>query len=212
MGGKFFKGLKRYFVNGLAVIFPLFVTAYAIVFVFRFFDVFSGEYINSFLRRNFNFSIPGLGFIVTILSIVIVGFLATIFIGRRWTRFFGRLFLRIPLVAGIYPAAKQLSDFLFSHNKQTPFNKVALVEFPSAGSYAMAFIVNENLEDFSRKAGVELIGVFVPSPPSPFSGFTILVPRNKIVELDISMEQAIKFIVSAGIVTPAVEKFNKKKA
>ncbi|MFA5411348.1 MAG: DUF502 domain-containing protein [Candidatus Omnitrophota bacterium] len=201
-----FKALKKYFFSGIAAILPLFLTLYIIVWILLFFDRLTGKLVNPFLLRKFGFSVPGLGLVVTILAVVIVGILYTYFIGKRLYSFIEKLFLRIPFVSAIYPSLKQLSDFLFRHDKMNNFKKVVLVEYPSRDLYAIGFITNENLKELTQKTGSELISVFLPFPPSPFSGLLVLVPKDKITELDISIDEALKFIVSGGVVQPKSKK------
>lgn len=201
-----FKALKRYFFLGIAAILPLFLTVYIIVWILLFFDRITGKFIDPFLIRKFGFSIPGLGLVITILAVVTIGMLYTLFIGKRLYSFIEKLFLKIPFLSAIYPSLKQLSDFLFRGDKRSNFKKVVLAEYPSQGRYAIGFITNEDLKELTQKTGNELISVFVPFPPSPFSGLLVLVPKDKITELDISIDEALKFIVSGGVVQPKGKK------
>jgi uncharacterized membrane protein len=195
--------IRRYFLAGVATVFPLFITVYIIVIIFRFFDRLAGRYINSFLLEQYGFVIPGLGFVITLASVVIIGLISTHFIGRKVVPFFENLFLKIPFVASIYPSAKQLSQFLFQEEKQKRFKKVVLIQYPYEGSHSIGFITNEHIPEFDKKADSALVNVFVPLAPAPFSGVILLVPRNKIKVLDISIDKAIKFIVSGGVVAPS---------
>lgn len=192
--------IKRYFFSGLATVLPLFITVYITIWIFRFFDRLAGNYVNAFLLERFGFTIPGLGLLVTILAVVIIGVISGLLIAKRWAGFLEKIFLKIPFIASIYPSAKQLSDFLFREDKKGTFKKVVLVEYPCPGSYSIGFLTNEKLGHLSPEIKDELLSVFVPLPPSPFSGLTLLVPKNKIVHLDIPVERAIKFIVSCGVV------------
>jgi uncharacterized membrane protein len=191
---------RKYFFSGIATIFPVLLTIYTFVFVFRIVDNLAGKYINAFLFHEYGFKIPGLGFIISLAIIFIVGFFANNFFGRKLLPWFEKLFLKIPFVSHIYPPAKQLSDFLFGDTNRAKFKKVVLVQYPEPKSWALGFITNENLDEFNQKTGDELIAVLIPTSPSPFSGPVICVPKSKVKVLDMSVDQAIKFLVSGGIV------------
>ncbi|MCK9555325.1 DUF502 domain-containing protein [bacterium] len=198
----FVSSLKKSFFAGIATIFPLFVSVYIIVIIFRFADQLTGKYVNALLIKEYGFSIPGLGFLTTILIILIVGFISSHIIGIKIFPVFEKLILKIPFIAHIYPSAKELSDSLFSSNKKDKFKKVVLVEYPTKESYSLGFITNEELYELNRKANKNLITVFVPLAPAPFSGMILFVPKDKIIELDISVDKAIKCIVSGGVIPP----------
>lgn len=206
----FFNALKRYFFTGLATAFPLFITLYIVILIFSFFDHLAGKYINSFLMRNYGFMIPGLGLFVTAAVVVLIGVFSAHFIGKGFYRFLERVLLKIPLLAGIYPPAKQLSDFLFRREKEKNLKKVVLVEYPYPGTYSIGFITNENIDAVEEKVPGKLVGIFVPFAFSPFSGFILFTPREKVVELEISIDEALKFIISGGLVTPRRKKDNQK--
>ena len=195
----FLRQLRKYFFSGIATIFPVFITLYTFILVFRFMDNMVGKYLNIYFLDNYGYTIPGLGFIISIAMIVCAGFLANHFFGKKVFPFFERLFMKIPFVEHIYPPAKQLSNFLFNEDQHHRFKHVVLVQFPEPRTYAMGFMTNEMLLPLNQKAGEDLVIVLVPTPPSPFSGMLLCVPREKVRILDISIEQAIKFIVSGGI-------------
>jgi len=192
--------LRKYFLSGIATILPVFITLYAFALVFRFMDNLAGKYINAFLFQHYGFKIPGLGLCFSLAVILITGLFSNHFFGKKLLPLFERLFLKIPFVSHIYPPAKQLSDFLFGETKRTRFKKVVLVQYPEPHSWALGFITNEEIREFNDKAGEEIVAVLIPSSPSPFSGPVICVPRSKIRILDMSVDQAVKFLVSGGIV------------
>lgn len=193
--------LKRYLWTGVAIIFPLYITVYLIIIIFQFIDGVAGRYINSFLDNQFGYTIPGLGFLVTFLAVLAVGFFSRNFLGKWFFSRFEGVLRRVPLVANIYAPAKQLSDFLFIGGKKEKFKKVVLVEFPVKDSYSLGFITNEHLKDFEVPDQEDTnVCVFVPLAPAPFSGLILIVPKTKIRELDVSVDRAIKFVVSGGVV------------
>ncbi|MFO8052542.1 MAG: DUF502 domain-containing protein [Candidatus Omnitrophota bacterium] len=194
--------LRRYFIAGIATLLPVIVTAFIIRIVFRFTDKFAGKYINSYLVDNYGYSIPGLGFIATILFFMIVGLISSHFIGRKVIPFFEKLFIKIPVVASIYPSLKRLSDFLFGSSQKHKFKKVVLVPYPSPKSYSLGFVTNEDLGDLEGKVEDQLVTVFVPIAPTPFSGFILFVPKKEVKFLNISVDVAIRCIVSGGVVPP----------
>jgi uncharacterized membrane protein len=194
--------LRRYFFGGIATVLPVVVTVYIILVVFRFTDKFAGKYINEYLLNNYGYSIPGLGLIATILFFIIIGLISSHFIGRTVIPFFERLFIKIPVIANIYPSVKRLSDFLFGSEKKHKFKKVVLVPYPSPKSYSLGFVTNEELGDLEGKVDDQLVTVFVPIAPTPFSGFLLFVPRQEIKLLNISVDLAIRCIVSGGVIPP----------
>jgi uncharacterized membrane protein len=194
--------IRRYFIAGIATILPLFITVYVIVLVIRFAYDIAGKYINAYLLDAFGFDIPGLGLLILILSILSIGFLSSHFIGRRLFPIFEKIITKIPFVAGIYPSAKQLSDFLFEEEGKKKFKKVVLVPYPTNDSYSLGFITNEETEILKGESGKELVTVLVPLAPAPFSGVLLFLPKEKIRVLNISVDNAIKLIVSGGVVMP----------
>jgi len=193
--------LRRYFFAGIAAILPVFATFYIFLAVFRFMDGWVGKYVNGYLKDRYDYTIPGLGFAITLLSIVSIGILSNHFFGKKILPLIERILLKLPFVEHIYPPAKQLSQFLFGEHEKPFFQKVVLVEFPQPRSYALGFITNESVEDFDRKTGESLVCVLMPTSPSPFSGPVICVPRDKVRVLEMTVDQAIKFLVSGGIVS-----------
>lgn len=197
--------LRRYFFSGLAVIFPLFITIYIIIVVFRFGDKLAGAPINSFLESNYGYRIPGLGLLILLLFIIAAGIFSSHFLGKKILPFFERMLMRIPFIASLYPSAKQLSDFLFKADKRKEFKKVVLVPYPVKGSYSIGFITNEGLRVVSENGAEQLVTVLVPLAPAPFSGVLLFLPKKEIKLLDISIDEAIKLIVSGGVVAPSTQ-------
>lgn len=192
---------KRYFVTGLLVTLPVFFTVYFLYIVFRFIDNIWGKVINFYLKQHLGFSIPGLGVILGLVTVLAIGFIATNFVGKRFFRAVESWFLKFPLVRQIYPAAKQIVSSFMSKDHPT-FKKVALVEYPGKGIWSIGFITNESFAVANKAAGKELIHVFIATSPSPFTGFLILVPKDEVRYLDISVEDGVRLIVSGGIIKP----------
>ncbi len=193
--------LKRTFWAGIATLFPLFITVYLVIVLFKFADNFIGDNIQVFLMQQYNIKIPGLGVILLVLIILAAGLLSRFFLGRWITTLIDRLFKKIPLIANIYPSAKQLSDFLFEEKKgKDKFRKAVLVEFPAKDLWSVGFITNEELASFQNALSEETVCVFIPLAPAPFSGFVCWVAKNKVKELNMSVDRAVKFILSGGVV------------
>jgi uncharacterized membrane protein len=193
--------IKRYFGTGLLITLPAFLTVYFLFIIFNFIDGIWGKVINYYLKKYFGFSIPGLGIILGLITVIIVGFVATNFIGKRFFELLERWFLKFPFIRQIYPAARQIVDSFIS--KESPaFKKVVLVEYPSKGMWAIGFITNDSFKEANEKTGEELLHVFVATTPSPLTGFLILVPKKAVKVLDMSVEDGVKLIVSGGIVKP----------
>lgn len=193
--------IRRYFLTGLLVTLPVFFTLYFLFIIIRFIDGIWGKVINFYLKKYLGFGIPGLGFILAIITIVIVGFIATNFFGKQLFHKVESWFLKLPLIRQIYPALKQVVNSVISKDKSA-FKKVVMVEYPSKGIWSVGFMTNEGFEEAEEKAGEELIHVFIGTTPTPLSGFLALFPKKDVKFLDISIEAGIKLIVSGGIVKP----------
>lgn len=193
--------IRRYFVTGLLIILPSFITVYILYGIFTFVDGIWGKVINFYLRKHLGFTIPGLGFLLGIATIIIVGFFATNFFGKKLFLLFENWFLKLPLIRQVYMPAKQIIDSFISKDKHA-FKKVVLVEYPSKGIWSIGFLTNDSFREAEEKTSQEMMHVFIATTPSPLTGFLILVPKRDIKFLDISVEQGVKLIVSGGIIKP----------
>lgn len=193
--------LKHYFVTGLLLVLPVFITFYFLLLIFKLIDGIFGGLINSYLKSNFGFYIPGIGFILGILIVFISGFLASHFLGKKILPAIEKWVLRFPGSRQIYPSAKQIVSFLFSKDK-TAFKKVVLVEYPAKGIWSVGFVTNDGFREAQEKTQEELVHIFIPSTPSPWSGFLVLIPKRDIKFLDMPIEDGMKLIISGGILKP----------
>lgn len=193
--------VKRYFLTGFLIILPAFITAYVLYAIFMFIDGIWGKVINFYLRKNFGFSIPGLGFILGMLTILVIGFIATNLLGKRLFKFFEHIFLKFPVIKLIYDPAKQIVDSFVSRENPA-FKKVVMVEYPSKGIWSIGFLTNESFKEAQEKTGEELLHIFISTTPSPLTGFLILVPKRDVRILDMPIDKGIKLVVSGGIVKP----------
>ncbi len=148
------------------------------------------------------FRIPGLGVILAVGVLLVTGLLVANFFGRRLVGSFESLLDRIPLVRSVYSSVKHFAEVVFS-DSNTSFKKVLLIEYPRAGLYSLAFQTSENPEEVQRRTGDEIVTVFLPTTPNPTSGFMLFVPRKDVTELDMTVEEALKMVISLGVVLPA---------
>jgi uncharacterized membrane protein len=192
---------RRYMITGLLVILPFFLTGYILWVVFRFADGILGRFINEHLFRVIGFYIPGLGLILSIVILYIAGYLTAHVIGKKMHAILEKWFTRFPLTRYIYPSIKQILQFFFSA-QDLNFKKVVLIEYPRKGVWALAFMTNEGFQEANSKTGEDLLSIYVPTTPSPLTGYLRLVPRREVIFLEMSVEEALKLIVSGGLLNP----------
>jgi uncharacterized membrane protein len=169
--------IRRYFITGLLVTLPVFITLYLIFAIAKFIDGIWGTVINFYLKKYLGFAVPGLGLILGLITVFIVGVIATNLIGKRFFHFLEGWFLRLPVIRQVYPSAKQVVDSFMSKDKPA-FKKVVLVQWPSKGIWALGFITNEGFKEACDKTGRKLIHVFIATTPSPLTGFVTLIPEE----------------------------------
>lgn len=194
--------LRRYLIAGLLVWLPLGVTVLVIKLLVGTMDrtllLLPERYQPEVL---FGFAIPGLGLVLSILVVLITGMLVANLFGRRLVALWEALLARIPLVRSVYSAVKQLAETMFSSSGQS-FRKVLLIEYPRKGLWTVAFQTGTGVGEAQRKTGREVINVYVPTTPNPTSGFFLMVPKDEVVELDMSVDDGLKMIISMGVVVP----------
>ncbi len=190
--------LRNYFFTGVVVLIPIGFTLYLTKFLIKL----SSKLIPEGLNPNsyLPFSIPGLEILITIIFITLVGGLSLSFLGKKFLQIVDDLFKKIPILRTIYSAVLQMTE-TFSQKKNDK-KSVVLVEYPRKGTWAVGFATKENKGEIKNKTKENLINVFVPTTPNPTSGFLLMFPKNDIIYLDISFEEASKFIVSAGTSNP----------
>ena len=190
--------LRNYFIAGIVVLVPIGITLY----LTRFFISISSKLIPNELNPNsyLPFAIPGLEILLAIIFITIIGSLSLSFIGKKILKIFNDILKRIPILRTIYSAIGQMTETLAP--KKGSKKSVVLVEYPRKGSWAVGFATRENDGEISKKTNTNLINVFVPTTPNPTSGFLLMVPKDEVIYLDMTFEEASKFIVSAGTSDP----------
>jgi len=191
------QALRRYFLAGLATLFPATVTVWLLVAIFRFTDRLLGRYLP--------LNIPGLGLVLTVLILLLVGILSTHFFGRLVFPTIELWFAKLPLVKQIYPAAKQLTQFLFGGQGRSPsFQRIVLVQFPRPGVYTVAFVTHEEQSSVTGSPQ-KILTLLVPTTPSPFSGPILFIPEKEVIPLNMPLENALKLIVSGGVIASPLQ-------
>jgi uncharacterized membrane protein len=195
------KNFKKYLITGLVVVIPFSLTIYILAVVFQFLDNILGVFLVDYLKKNWGFYIPGIGFLLFGLLILLVGILATKFLKHRLFLNLEKWFCALPLIRNIYPALKQVILFA-SAQKEFGFKKVVLVEYPSKGLWSLGFVTNEGFCGINREIGKESLAVFLPMSPGPLSGYVIFVPKEDVRFPDMSVKEALNIIISAGVFNP----------
>ena len=190
-----FARLRNYFITGIVVLVPIGITLY----LTKFFISVSSKLIPYNLNPNnyLPFAIPGLEILLSVIFITFIGGVSLSFIGKRILKFVNDLFKRIPILRTIYSAIGQMTESL-APNKRNNKKSVVLIQYPRKGSWAVGFATKDNKGEISKKTNSNLVNVFVPTTPNPTSGFLLMFPKEEIIYLDMSFEEASKFIVSAG--------------
>jgi uncharacterized membrane protein len=205
------KYFRKYFISGLLVWLPLMVTLVVLNFLF---DLLNKSLL--LLPHDvqpdvlLGFHVPGVGAVLTIVVIISTGLFAANFVGRRMVAFGDNMMARIPLVRTVYTGVKQVTQTLFMPGGQS-FRKVLLVEFPGPGIWSIAFQTGEVSPEIEGALKQPMVSYFVPTTPNPTSGFLMMAPRSKVVELSMSVDQALKMVISLGVVQPTAP-FDASKA
>ena len=190
--------LRNYFITGIVVMVPIGITLY----LTKFFITVSSKLIPNEINPNsyLPFSIPGLEIVLAVIFITLIGYLSLSFIGKKVLQLFNDLLKKIPILRTIYSAMGQMAETLAPNRKSK--KSVVLIEYPRKGSWAVGFATKDNQGEISKKTNQNLVNVFVPTTPNPTSGFLLMFPKDDLIYLDMSFEEASKFIVSAGTSNP----------
>jgi uncharacterized membrane protein len=194
--------MKKYFITGLLIWIPIVVTIWVLKFIFDFLDQSLLLLPVAFQTESWlGVHIPGLGAILTIAVVFGTGFLATNFVGAQLVQLWHNVLNRIPVVNSIYSSVKQISDTLFSSSGQA-FRKAVLVQWPHEGAWTIAFLTGTPGGDVANHVPPDCLSVYVPTTPNPTGGYFVIVKRADVVELDMTVDQALKYIISMGVVPP----------
>ena len=191
--------LRNYFITGVLVLIPIGVTVYLTLFFIKIFAKILPQEINP--NNYLPYSVPGLEIIISIIVITVIGWLSLSFLGKKLVKLVNDIFKRIPFLRTVYSAIGQMTQS-FAQSRKSKKKSVVLVEYPRKGSWAVGFATQENTGEIASKTNKDLVNVFVPTTPNPTSGFLLMFPKDEIIYLDMSFEDASKFIVSAGTSNP----------
>ena len=189
-----FSSIRNNFIAGIVVLIPIGITLYLTLFIIRI----SGRIIPKEINPNnyLPFNIPGVEIVIALIVITFIGWLSLSFLGKKFFEFFNNILKKIPILRTIYSAIGQMTEtFTKSDSGQ---KSVVLLEYPRKGTWAVGFATKENEGIIRDKVGEDIINVFIPTTPNPTSGFLLMVPKKDLIYLDVTFEQASKFIVSAG--------------
>jgi len=189
--------LRRYYLAGILVLAPTALTLWVVWNLFNFFDNILG-----YQLRARGISVFGLGFVLLNIVLLLLGWLTTSFLGRRVFSVWDRVMHRVPLINKIYATLRQIAELLIGPERGKAFGRVAIVEFPSPGSWGLGFVTSTSPGESDGRTGQKLCSLFIPSAVNPTTGFLLLVPEDRVRYLDMSAEQAMKMIVSAGALVP----------
>ena len=185
---------RNYFIAGVVVLIPIGITVYLTLFIINISSKIIPKEINP--NHYLPYDIPGLEILIAILLITIIGWVSLSFLGKKILNTFENLLKRIPILRTIYSAITQMTE-TFTKSESNKKN-VVLVEYPRKGSWAVGFATKDNQGEISRKTNKKLVNVFIPTTPNPTSGFLLMFPKEEVIYLDLSFEEASRFIVSAG--------------
>ena len=190
----FFSRLRNYFIAGIVVLIPIGITIYLTFFIISISSKILPKEINP--NHYLPYNIPGLEIIISLLLITLIGWLSLSFLGKKLLDLFNNILKKIPILRTIYSAIGQMTQ-TFTKNDSSKKN-VVLIEYPRKGSWAVGFATKDNTGEIKTKINKNLVNVFVPTTPNPTSGFLLMFPKEEVIYLDMSFEEASKFIVSAG--------------
>ena len=186
--------LRNYFITGAIVLVPIGITVYLTLFVIK---ISSGLLPKTINPNNYlPFDVPGIEILITIVLITLIGGLSLSFLGKKFLEFFNIILKKIPILRTIYSAVGQLTES-FTQSDGTK-KSVVVIEYPRKGIWVVGFATKENTGEISKKINEQLVNIFVPTTPNPTSGFLLMVPKKDLIYLDMSFEDASRFIVSAG--------------
>ena len=193
-----FTRIRNYFITGVVVLIPIGITIYLTIFLMTISSKILPKEINP--NHYLPYNIPGVEILTSLILITLIGWLSLSFLGRRFLNLFNNILKKIPILRTIYSAIVQMTKTFTETNKQK--KNVVLIEYPRKGTWAVGFLTKDNEGEISDKTKKKLVNVFVPTTPNPTSGFLLMFPKDEVIFLDMSFEEASKFIVSAGTSNP----------
>ena len=195
--------VRRYLLAGLVVWLPILATLGILRFIVELLDqTISLLPVAYQPQQLFGFRLPGLGVLLSLLLLLFTGIVATNLLGQKLVSWSESLLEKIPLVRSIYNASKQVIQAIFATNSQA-FRKVLLVEYPRKGLWSIAFQTGMANAELNQHVGTEMLSIFIPTTPNPTSGFLMMIPKSEVLELSMTIDEALKFIISLGLMQPA---------
>tara|TARA_Y100000590_G_scaffold412505_1_gene507547 strand:- start:251 stop:865 length:615 start_codon:yes stop_codon:yes gene_type:complete len=191
--------IRNYFIAGIVVLIPIGITIYLTIFLISISSKILPKEINP--NHYLPYNIPGVEILMAIFLITLIGWLSLSFLGKKLLNLFNNILKKIPILRTIYSAIGQMTETFTTSDKEK--KNVVLVEYPRKGTWAVGFATKENSGDITKKTNKKLINVFVPTTPNPTSGFLLMFPKEDVIYLDLTFEEASKFIVSAGTSNPS---------
>jgi uncharacterized membrane protein len=193
--------LRRYLVAGMLVWLPILATLWVITFIVGLMDSIVTWLPASYQPRALiGFRLPGVGILIALVVLLVTGLIVSNLIGRRLLRYWDGVIRRIPLVRSIHGGVKSFAESVFSQSNS--FRKVVMIQYPRAGIWSIGFITSENVAEIHYKTGVPHACVYIPTTPNPTSGFIVMVPAAEVVELEMSVDAAMRMIITCGVVMP----------
>jgi len=211
---------KSYFLRGLAVLLPTILTIWIFVLAYTFIQenisihiirglnwlmrkVASDAFVDNLAQRWWNIALSAAGFLIALLAVCIVGALLASVVGRTLWRMVEKFIMNTPFLRRVYPYVKQVTDFFLTQEEQKKlFSRVVAVEYPRKGIWSIGFVTGSGIEKVVDNVKREFLTILIPTSPTPFTGFIIMVPRKHTIELDMTIEEALRFTVSGGVITP----------
>ncbi len=218
--------LRSYFLRGLAALLPTMLTIWVLVWGYRFIQENFSVYINRgivwliynlqpetqyFTKQELiNFWVYGwgsiAGFIIALIIVCFVGILLASVIGRTLWRTLEKLWMNTPVLKKVYPYVKQITDFLLTQqNKEKIFSRVVAVQYPRKGIWSIGLVTGTGLKEVNESLEKDVLAILIPTSPTPFTGFIIMVPRDETIELDLGIDEALRFVISGGVITPSTQ-------
>ncbi|TVT57202.1 MAG: DUF502 domain-containing protein [Azoarcus sp. PHD] len=198
--------MKKYFITGLLIWIPLTITFMVLAWIINTLDqILLWLPTGSQPRDVLGFNIPGIGVLASLLIVFFTGLVAANVLGQKVVQLWEGILARIPVVKSIYYSVKQVSDTLFSSSGQA-FRKALLVQYPRQGSWTIAFLTGKPGGDAAKHLEGDFVSVYVPTTPNPTSGFFLMMPKEDVIELEMSVDEALKYIISMGVVSPPTRK------
>jgi len=221
------RSAKRSFWRGLATLLPALLTVIVLGLGLSVLHTYVGRYVNLGLKHILHWStgmemaridawydrywLGTLGVVVAVIGLCVISYFVGTFIGNRLARFLDAWMTRMPILRRIYPGAKQVSEFFFAE-KTVEFRRVVAIEYPRRGLWSIGFVTGRGLKAVADHADQELLTVFVPSSPTPVTGYIVAVPRREVIDLDITVDQAFQFTLSGGVIVPPGERLESFEA